>query len=337
LIATAGQDEEASYNTMTSLSITRGECDGFETVEVDTGVLGLSLMPALGGKINSLRDLRTGREWLWQNPRIPYAQVPADSSYGARADSGGWDECFPTVADCAYPSAPWAGRPLPDHGELWSQAPALEVSEGADSASLRTGWQGAALPYWFERQVQATAGSARLRVDYTVSNQGHSPLQFIWSLHPLLAIEPGMQLCLPAEARFNCWTSTPANSLPASGLSFPLSLGGHDLATLPEPSAGLALKLWSDPLPAGQGWAAVQARDGALQMRWDPALLPQVGFWMNLGGWSGDGGPAYYNLGLEPCIGAQDSLAEAVTRQHVFGELAPGGRRAWWLEVELAL
>src|SRR5205814_1423766 len=57
-------------NGVSPLSITRGECEGFETVEVDTGVLGLSLMPDLGGKINSLRDLRTGREWLWRNPRI---------------------------------------------------------------------------------------------------------------------------------------------------------------------------------------------------------------------------------------------------------------------------
>ena len=115
-----------------------------------------------------------------------------------------------------------------------------------------------------------------------------------------------------------------------------LRLGGYDLTRLPGPSAAVALKLWSAPLDAGQGWAALQASDGALNMRWDPALLPQVGFWMNLGAWSGDGGAPYYNLGLEPCLGAQDSLAEAVARHQLFGELPPGGTRAWWLEVELS-
>ena len=120
------------------------------------------------------------------------------------------------------------------------------------------------------------------------------------------------------------------------GLRFPLRLGGYDLTRLPGPSAAVALKLWSAPLGAGQGWAALQASDGALNMRWDPALLPQVGFWMNLGAWSGDGGAPYYNLGLEPCLGAQDSLAEAVARHQLFGELPPGGTRAWWLEVELS-
>ena len=177
---------------MSPLSVTRGISDGFETVLVDTGVLSLCLLPKLGGKINSLRDLHSGREWLWGNPRMPYQVAELNSSYVAVADTGGWDECFPTVAPCDYPSAPWAGAALPDHGELWSQTPALEVSVGADTVSLNTGWQGAALPYRFERQVSAVAGPGRLRVDYTIANQGQAPLQFIWSLHLLLAIEPGM-------------------------------------------------------------------------------------------------------------------------------------------------
>ena len=321
---------------MTALSITRGTSDGFETIAVNTGALSLCLIPALGGKISSLRDLRTGREWLWRNPRLPYRQAEPDSAYVAVADTGGWDECFPTVAPCAYPSAPWAGAALPDHGELWAQSPALEVSVGTDKVSLNTRWQGVALPYRFERRVRAEAGSDCLRVDYTIANQGQSPLQFIWSLHPLLAIEPGMRLCLPPEARFNRWSSVPEAAVADSGLRFPLSLGGYDLTSLPDATAAVAVKLWSDPLAEGQGWATVQSSDGALRMRWDPALLPQVGFWLNLGAWSGDGGAPYYNLGLEPCLGAQDSLAEAVTRQHVFGELAPGATRAWWLEVELS-
>ena len=313
--------------------LTRGATGNFETVQVNTGVLGLSLVPELGGKITSLRDLRTGREWLWRHPRLPYRRVAADSSYGVLADTGGWDECFPTVAPCQYPSPPWAGAPLADHGELWSQAPVLDVTASRERASLRTRWQGSALPYTFERQVDLAAGSARLRVDYTVTNPGTHPLQFIWSLHPLLAIEPGMQLSLPPGARFNRWSG---DCLPAdSGLSFPLKVRQHDLARLPEATAGVALKLWSDPLAQGQGWAFLRAADGELQMRWDPAQLPQVGFWMNLGGWAGDGGAAYYNLGLEPCIGAQDSLAEAVLRHHLFAELPPGGVRSWWLEIEL--
>jgi galactose mutarotase-like enzyme len=321
-----------------ALVVRREEQEGFEVVRVETGPIGLALIPALGGKIASLRDNRSGREWLWRHPRLPYQQEGPDASYVERADTGGWDECFPTVAPCAYPSAPWAETALPDHGELWSQATVVDVHQDASRVTLRTRWQGRALPYTFERTVTAPANGTGLRVDYAVTNEAQAPLQFIWSLHPLLRIEPGMRLSLPPSARYHRWASMPAGAVDEdSGLRFPLVAGGHDLSTLPDRMAGIALKLWSDPLPAGDGWAALQASDGELRLRWDTALLPQVGFWMNLGAWSGDGGEPYYNLGLEPCIGAQDSLAEAVTRHNLFATLAPGATRTWWLELELSV
>ncbi|RPH61827.1 MAG: DUF5107 domain-containing protein, partial [Chloroflexi bacterium] len=94
---------------MKQISSTRTTIDGFETIQVRTGLLELSIVPGLGGKINSLRDVRTGREWLWRNPRLPYKRLPHGSSYVAEADTGGWDECFPSVSACEYPSAPWSG------------------------------------------------------------------------------------------------------------------------------------------------------------------------------------------------------------------------------------
>jgi galactose mutarotase-like enzyme len=318
--------------------ITHSTIDGFDAIHLDNGLLALALVPALGGKISSLRDLRSGREWLWRHPRMPYRRVAPDASYVAEADTGGWDECFPTVAPCAYPSPPWAGAALPDHGELWSQPAALEVSEGADAAGLRTRWRGAALPYTFERSVVLSAGAARLRVEYVAFNQADAPIQFIWCIHPLLAIEPGMRLVFPPSARFNRWAALPPGLLAqGSGLRYPLAVRANkrelDLAALPDAHAGVALKLWSDPID--EGWATLHAADGELRMRWDATLLPQIAFWMNLGAWAGDGGAPYYNLVLEPCIGAQDSLAEAVTERNLFATLPPCESRAWWLEIEL--
>ena len=86
------------------LSVTRTITEGFDSVHVHTGVMELTLVPELGGKINSLRDARSGREWLWRHPRFKYKRVPHGSSYVNEADTGGWDECFPSVAACSYPS-----------------------------------------------------------------------------------------------------------------------------------------------------------------------------------------------------------------------------------------
>ena len=323
---------------MTSITLTRSAIDGLSVVQVDTGVLSLALMPERGGKISSLRDGRTGREWLWRNERMPYRCVPHGGSYVVEADTGGWDECFPTVAPCAYPSAPWAGTALPDHGELWGQEAELVMEENTDTIRLRTRWQGVALPYTFERATHLWAGSAHVRFEYTITSTADAPIQWIWSAHPLLAIEPGMQLLLPPAARFHAWSTLPADLLTQyDDLQFPLTVqtDGNliDLATLPDASAGVALKLWSDPL--AEGWATLRASDGELRMRWDVAQLPQVGFWLNGGAWAGDNGAPYYNLGLEPCIGAQDSLQEAVTKFNLFETLPPRGTRSWWLDVEM--
>jgi len=321
---------------VTRPSVTRTDTQGFEGIHVFNGVVELTLVPELGGKINSLRDTRSGREWLWRHPRLAYKRLPHGSSYVNEADTGGWDECFPSVADCVYPSAPWQGAAIQDHGELWSQAAEFVIDERAEEVILLTRWQGIALPYTFTRTVTITADSARIHVDYEVVNQVDPPINFVWCIHALLAIEPGMELRLPSSARFNVGSAFPPNLVtPEKNLAYPFAVSGLNFPVMPGTTAGLAIKIWSDPLPPGEGWAALSARDGELRMRWDVELLPQVAVWMNFGAWAADGGTPYFNLGLEPCIGAQDSLAEAVNQHHLFGIISPHDPKTWWLEIEL--
>lgn len=321
---------------MTGLAISHFTTDGFNSVHINTGVVALTLIPALGGKVASLRDVRTGREWLWRHPRLAYKRVPYMSSYVALADTGGWDECFPSVAACDYPSVPWQGIAIQDHGELWSQTAELTIDAPAERVTLRTRWFGLALPYTFTRAITLTTDSARLHIDYAVENNAEAPLSFVWCIHPLLAIEPGMELHLPPAARFNVNGTVPPGLLSQTrDVAYPFGLPGLELPVLPEVNAGRAIKIWSDPLGPGEGWAAVRAPNGELRMTWDVALLPQVAVWMNLGAWGADGGTPYYNLGLEPCLGAQDSLAEAVTERNLFATLPPYGSQSWWLEIEL--
>ena len=323
---------------MSPLSIARTTTEGFESICVHTGLIELTLIPELGGKISSLRDARTDREWLWRHPRYPYKRVAHGSSYIAEADTGGWDECFPSVAACSYPSDPWQGVAIQDHGELWSQVSEFEIDELDETISLLTRWQGVALPYTFTRTVTLAPNSPVIRTNYGVVNNANQPVNYVWSIHPLLAIEPGMELRLPDSARFHVAGSIPQDLVsPQQNVQYPFAAPGLNFPALPETSAGCAIKIWSDPLPAGEGWAAIHANDGELQMRWDIALLPQVAVWMNFGAWAADGGTPYYNLGLEPCIGAQDSLADAVTQYNLFATVAPRGSKTWWLEIELTV
>ena len=320
------------------LTVTRSTIEGFDNFSIQTGVMEISCIPELGGKISSLRDSRTGREWLWRHPRFIYQRVRHGSSYTAQSDTGGWDECFPSVAVCEYPSAPWQGVAIQDHGELWSQTADFEINEQADKITLLNRWQGIALPYTFTRNITITENSACLHVDYEVENKSDQPINYVWCVHPLLAIEPGMELLLPPAARFNVAGSIPQNLVSREQkLQYPFAASGLNFPALPEASATRAIKIWSDPLSGGEGWASLHAHDGELQMHWDVVLLPQVAAWMNFGAWAADGGTPYFNLGLEPCIGAQDSLADAVTQHNLFATIPPHGLKQWWLDIELAV
>jgi len=321
---------------MNLISISHSSIEGFNSVHVRNEFIELVILPELGGKISSLRDTRTRREWLWRHPRMEYKRVPHGSIYVAVADTGGWDECFPSVSQCDYPSAPWQGAVIQDHGELWSQIAEFELIENEDNVVLWTRWQGIALPYTFTRKITLTTNSSRIHVDYQVENKSDQSVNYVWSIHPLLAIEPGMELNLPASARFNVNGFFPSNlGLPEKNLQYPFAVPGLNFPVLPEISAGVAIKIWSDPLPVGEGWTSLRANDGELKMFWDTALLPQVAVWMNLGAFGMDGGSPYYNMGLEPCVGAQDSLADAVTKYDLFETLPPHGSKTWWLEIEL--
>ncbi len=323
---------------MSGVQLSETTAQGFRALTASNGLIAFTIVPELGGKLSSLRDLRTGREWLWTSPALPYRRVGYGASYVEAADTGGWDECFPTVAPCAYPLAPWQGVALQDHGELWHQAWDIEVGRTASGGvRLSGGVDGVALPYRFERAIGLEPDAAALRFDYRLRSAADHDLAFIWSAHPLLTLEPGMRVLLPegAVVRVNeGGTNGPAEGEYGWPLRASVDGGAVDLSRLPDPSAGLAFKLWSRPL--SEGWAALVARDGELRFAFDPALLPQVGLWLNAGGWSGTGGEPYRNLGLEPCIGAQDSLREAVERYGQHGTLPAGGVREWWLEARLS-
>src|SRR5260221_8486668 len=105
------------------LSVIQSISEGFKSFSIQTGVMQLSIIPELGGKINSLRDARTGREWLWRHPRREYKRVQHGSSYVAMADTGGGGESFSRVAECRYSSPPLEGAAVQNHCEVLSHPP----------------------------------------------------------------------------------------------------------------------------------------------------------------------------------------------------------------------
>jgi galactose mutarotase-like enzyme len=300
----------------------------FRAVALENDRLRVVAVPEVGGKVVSLVDRSSGREWLYQPARAPVRPEP-DEAFTAE-NAYGWDECFPGVSAGTYPADPWRGERLPDHGELWSRAWSLEV----EGKSVVTAAEGARFPYGFRRSLRLDG--ARLLVDYAVENRSRFPFPFVWLAHPLLATEPGMRLEVAGSPQFRVDSSTGAR-LPAADeqVAWPPTVAGDgdplDLSIAPDSDVGLALKLYSERLQVGA--AAIVATDGWLGLRFDPAAVPFLGVWLDYGGWPTPG-QGLYHVALEPSTGDADALEVALDRRS-YSVLPANGGLAWQLELTL--
>ena len=284
------------------------------------------VVPSVGLRITNLRRPR-GREWLWRNDQLPLSVPDSHRSYVEGADFGGWDECFPTVA----PSPP-----LPDHGELWSAAWRSSVSEHAGGTTLSGSATGRLLPYELQRDLTVVRDEPMLRLRYRLRHLGDAPFRWIWSAHPLLNVQAGSVLELPSLHQVRLDQVHGRTDLARDDIvSWPAGLGGEaERFRFPE-DGGWAVKCFGDVGPSGR-MTLIDPRLGErLTLEVRSADVPQVGIWINCRGWAPPGRTPYYNLGLEPCIGAPDRLDDAVEEWGLAQTLAPGEERAWEIVVRL--
>lgn len=308
---------------------------GFPAIALRGEALEVVAVPAVGMKLTNLRRPR-GREWLWRNDQMALAAPRHDASFVETADSGGWDECFPTVSPSVVPGAAPGTPMLPDHGELWSASWTSSVYQNGGGTALAASAMGRILPYEFQRELTVDPQEPVMRLRYRVRNTGTSPFPWIWCAHPLFNVQPGTALELPTmhQVRLDAVHGIPDLSR-NDIVSWPGPFGG-DGRRFVFPGAGAwAVKLFGDVGPSGR-MALVDPRAGErLEMRVRPDEVPQVGIWINNRGWAPGGRRPYANLGLEPAIGAPDSLEDAVRDWRTAQTLEPGEERSWALEVWL--
>lgn len=313
----------------------------FGTVELRGGNARVVLIPALGGKISELWF--GAHQWLWRNPQLPLRAPTPGASYVLTADSGGWDECFPTVGACALPSLVRGagGRDVPDHGELWSQHPELLLTTGEGGHRAQLTWQGACLPYRFERTVVVTA-RGDVRCEYGATNLGELKMPFIWAAHSLLPLGGDTRLELPEGARTRVWAE---HGIDLGGVGaehrWPRMRSGGQLLDLSAPARArpekFACKLFVDLPPGDQ---AVRVIEGTqmLTARFTTSEVPQLALWINHGAWNPLPRTSwlpwrkpepYRNLAFEPAIGAPDTLCDALGAWEGAHWLEPGETRRW--------
>jgi galactose mutarotase-like enzyme len=327
---------------------------GFEQVVLAAGGSRVVIVPALGGKISEMT--LAGRQWLWTSDTLPYAaptaEVAADdaASYVRTADTGGYDECFPTVGSCVLPAAAgaYAGLALPDHGELWSQAAITERFDGALADApigaagevAVTRWRGRRMPYTLTRTVRVDTDGA-VHMHYAAANLGDESMPLLWSAHPLLPLTAATRVELPLAARVRVNAEHGiALGGPAAEHRWPIMrVGGNgdggtnvDLAHPASVGHDYACKLFLDLPPELHVRAAVEEGGVRLEVEFDTREVPHFGLWLNHHGWTPfEGGTPYRNLAFEPCIGAPDRLSDALDGWDSAAWLGPREMRRWSL------
>lgn len=166
---------------------------GFAAQVMGNDEVELVVVPELGAKIISLKNLRTRREWLWHpagqlklfrnHPRDDFSASPL----------AGIDECLPTISPCA-----WRGRDWPDHGEVWNQP--WQVDEDSwQNGILTTSIKLKTAPLLFKRTIELRGNEVKFK--YQLTNLSDAGEQFIWAMHPLLRLQNGDALKLPDSTR----------------------------------------------------------------------------------------------------------------------------------------
>jgi galactose mutarotase-like enzyme len=288
--------------------------------------LSIRVLAEAGGKILSLRGVPDGRDWLWQNPHLPVAAAVYGASYVETMDSGGWDEVFPSVLADEI-----GGLSIPDHGDLVG-LPWQVVEHSPDRLVMEVRTRFA--PCLFRRAMLLIGD--RLEIHYKVRNEGALTVPYLWCAHPLIALEPGMRLLIPNGVRMSL--AGGVGFAPLEKFDWPHLPGAGAVDVIPDPGAQgfqpLAVKMFTAPGTVGRVALERPSDGGMLEFEWNPAEIPHLGLWMNLGAWSGCGSLPYFNLGIEPSTAPVDRLGDACDQGSV-RRLEPGAEASWTLSVRL--
>jgi|GEM_PF-1859626 len=283
---------------------------------VETGKLVAEVAP-MGGKIRRLISAASGRDFFFQDPRRRFR----GPDY-IQHDISGFDECFPTVG-----KAP--GRFGQDHGLLWDRVWTVQPERDSLLAWVE---RPGGIPVRFERRI-CSPRPATLRLEYSLKNLSRKPLPFIYSSHPILALEPGSKISLPG-----------VDHLAVLGHNGLLKAGRRQSWPAGELAGGAKVRLdtdfRADRALAGKWFARRVDRARitfpgsreALGLRWDRQALPYLGIWLSLGIplAAGSRPGDWVCAALEPCTYPHDILDPKKNQA-----LAPAGVLSFWIEWEI--
>lgn len=288
--------------------------DSFEIHTLSNDAVSVSLSPELGGRVVSLRDRVSRREWLdgWSPANKRRLWHPSDPADFATGPGAGIDECLPTVLPCRFNR-----KLIPDHGELWNSRPQFDHDSAGKFSCT---WKLKKLPLLFTRNI--LLDNNEVRFEYSIHNLADTPTPYLWAWHSLFSwrrgdrihFDPAVKKCRTPEGETLPW--------PEYRPGCDLSQARFKTGSTP------AAKVFVGPLT--EGTAGIRAKNGArLSLTWSASLFPYAGIWITRGFWKG-----LHHWAIEPTNAPVDRLSEvAGSPSHSLSHLGAREIRNWTLVV----
>lgn len=308
---------------------TEGIFRGLKSIMLETDEMSATLLTEIGAKMVSLVNKKTGYEFLWQGTSEMHPKPEYASSY-VEGDLSGMDDMFPTINECFYPSDPWRGIKMPDHGELWSIPWDFEIKEN----KLHMWTFGVRLPYRFEKWLYFIEQKT-LRTDYKVTNLSSFEMDFIWAAHPLFNMEEGTNIEFPGCVKQIINTLDFNNRLGKVGSihTWPVTTdkngNKYDVGTILPKDTDVCEKFFALN-KLSEGWVRLiyPRSNQQLRLEFPSDRVPYAGIWINQGGLKGQ-----YNVALEPATGSLDDIYVSKMWQDQ-SRLDARGSYEWYLDIK---
>ena len=306
-----------------------------ENVVIKAGSCRLTLLPAFGGSIASLK---VDERELLQTPLNPFAPRTQTMAF-QDGNASGWDECLPSVGGCELQTEAGTAT-VPDHGDLW-RIPWHVLSASEDSVTTRVTCFSLPLQLTRSLLLRESKAGYQLEILYSLTNLGAYNVPWAWSAHPLFATEPGDRILLPTSIHDLHLEGSRNNRLGVHGdrVLWPGTIltdgAKDDLSIAYAPDSGRGDKLAAGPISANEdAWCTLERPSVGLSLtvRFDPSLTPYLGLWLCYGGWPEGDGLKQVCVAVEPATAPVDSLVESGPWSR---SLEPGETFTWPMALEI--
>lgn len=264
-------------------------------------------LPDDGGRLSRLRfagvDLLTRRPIEFHPPLADYGQYETRPVYG-------YDDCFPTVDACQFPTE--EQLTLADHGELcW-----LNWEVTTRENRLECAVQSRSLPLEFRRSLVFSGSS--LDWEFQVTNKSDKAIPFLHVMHALMPLEKVTGIALPecSELFDEIHNQILCEHSAADVVDQLLNSSGSEAKML------LLRRVESGRLEV------ILAETLQVTIEFPSELFPTLGIWWNNAAYPSEDGSQRVECAFEPMPGTASSLATSY-QDGVYLEVGPQDCLEW--------